>query len=67
MFVDGECWREMATEAVCNDPYLEEELVNLVCLFGDVEEAAFFAEKFQVPFNKLPCNVVSFFKNGNKV
>uniref|UniRef100_A0A1B6IFJ8 3'-5' exonuclease domain-containing protein n=1 Tax=Homalodisca liturata TaxID=320908 RepID=A0A1B6IFJ8_9HEMI len=62
--IDGECWREMATEAASGDPFLEEELVQLVNLHGDIVEAAYFAEKFRIPFNKLPYNVATYLRTG---
>ncbi|XP_054276444.1 exonuclease mut-7 homolog [Macrosteles quadrilineatus] len=43
--IEGECWREMVSEAVCGDSYLEEELVAAINLHGDLVEAAFFARK----------------------
>uniref|UniRef100_A0A1B6KKD8 3'-5' exonuclease domain-containing protein n=1 Tax=Graphocephala atropunctata TaxID=36148 RepID=A0A1B6KKD8_9HEMI len=62
--IDGECWREMATEAACGDQFLEEELVEMVNLHGDIVEAAYFAEKFRIPFNKLPYNVATYMRTG---
>lgn len=53
------------TEAVCGDPFLEEELVHSVNQHGDVAEAAFFAVKFELPLHKLPYNVAMFMRSGN--
>ncbi|XP_054275428.1 exonuclease mut-7 homolog isoform X2 [Macrosteles quadrilineatus] len=62
--IEGECWREMVSEAVCGDSYLEEELVAAINLHGDVVEAAFFARKFNIPAHKLPYNVVTYLRTG---
>ncbi|XP_011314175.1 exonuclease mut-7 homolog [Fopius arisanus] len=56
-FVDGtlssECWREMAREAVGNDPRLQLSLVSGITSY-DIDEALYWARTFNIPEDQLP-------------
>ncbi|XP_015124097.1 exonuclease mut-7 homolog [Diachasma alloeum] len=61
-FVDGtlssQCWREMAREAVGNDPRLQLDLVTGITSH-DIDEALYWARAFNIPKDQLPVSVAN--------
>lgn len=55
--IGDESWSEMVLEAVGDDQNLQIELVTNVSIYGEINEALQWAERFGLPFHLWPYNV----------
>lgn len=55
--IGDESWTEMALEAVGDDQNLQIELITNVVIYGDVNEAHQWVERFGLPFHLWPANL----------